>query len=207
MTLAERAEQDAKSEQAQARGGWFKFKEGKNRFRILAEPQVIYEDFKLGICYTDCGFKGSIKYLTYIWDYLDETIKLMKIPFSIFNWIASLELDIDWKFDGFPMPFDITVDAKDAGTKEVKYSPTPSPRREEMPAEVIDDLKRRKPALEIIDGLKKKNEEKHRGDGTWDDLHAEGTEKTGEPSAKKSTLLNDPIKYPEEEINPEDIPF
>ncbi len=201
-TLSEQAKQDAKSENAQVRGGWFKFKEGKNRLRVLVNPEVIYEDFKLGMCYTDCRFKGSIKYLAYVWDYADGSVKLMKIPFSIFNWIAAQETDEDWNFQGFPMPYDITITAENAGTKEVKYSTTPSPKREPMSEEVLADVKRRKLVAEIIAGLKEKNEEKHRSDGTWDTLHASAEEQEQVAPPEKEG-----VKYPEEDINPEDIPF
>ena len=198
-TLSEKIKQDEKSEQAQARGGWFKFHEGKNKIRVLRTPEVIYEDYVKGMCYTDCRFKGNIKYLTYIWDYADATVKLMKIPFGIFNWIAKMETDEDWSFTGFPMPYDMTIDAEKAGTKEVTYTVTARPVREDMPAEVISDVARRKPIAEIIEGLKKRNEDKHRADGTWDALHAQGEEEQVAPS--------EGVKYPDIEINVEDIPF
>lgn len=199
MSLSDRAKQDAKSENAQPRGGWFKFLEGKNKIRILVEPETIYEDYKLGICYTDCRFKGSIKYLAYIWDYADSTIKLMKIPYSIFNWIAEQEEDEDWNFTGFPMPYDITISAKDAGTKEVKYSTTPSPNRKGMSEEILADLKSRKPIADIITGLKKKNEDKHHSEGTYDRLHDQG-EQVASPEHEN-------IKYPDGDFPVEDIPF
>lgn len=208
-SLAERAVQDAKSDMAK-RGGWFKFKEGKNKIRILSEPAVLYEDFKLGICYTDCGFKGAMKYLAYAWDYADESIKLFKMPLTIFNYIANLELEEGWAFTGFPMPYDLVINAKDAGTKEVEYTPTPSPTRVEVPVVVQEEMRKKKSALEIIDGLKIKNQEKHRADGTWDALHQGGFEKPTPESIgadKKKWGEHEPIKYPDEEVNPEDIPF
>jgi hypothetical protein len=70
-----------------------------------------------------------------------------------------------------------------------------------MPAEVISDVARRKPIAEIIEGLKKRNEDKHRADGTWDALHAQGEEEQVAPPEHEG------VKYPEEDIDPADIPF
>lgn len=203
MSLLDKAKQDMQSEHARQGGGWFKFKEGNNKIRLLSEPVAIYEDYKLGMCYTGCGFQGSVKYLAYIYDYADNSIKLMKIPYTIFENIGSLEMNEDYSFTGFPMPYDINIDAKGAGTKEVKYTLTPRPVRNEVPAPTIEELAKKKTVSEVIDILKKKNEEKHREDGTWERIHGgqsapdEGSVHQKEPG----------IQYPEEEINPQDIPF
>lgn len=203
MSLKDQMEQDQKSEQAKKGGSWFKFKEGDNKVRVLTQPLAIYEDYKLGMCYTGCNFQGSIKYLTYIYDYADKSIKLMKIPYTVFQDIANFEQDEDYKFTSFPMPYSLNIRASNAGTKEVKYSTIPSPNRNEVPTNVIESISKMKGVEEIIEGMKKKNEEKHKSDGTWDKLHQDMPEVETPESAKR-------VPYPtaeQEGINPQDIPW
>lgn len=204
MSLNEKAKKDAQSEYAN-KSNWFKFREGKNKIRVLVEPMAIYEDYKMGICYTGCGFKGAIKYLSYVIAYEEDkqedgtivvhkSLKLMKIPYRIFQYIASLELDEDYKFEGFPMPYDITIDAKDAGTKEVKYDCKPRPVRDDVPQNLLDQLKKERPIPTVIESLKKKNMEKHGATGVASTSQVDEADEGG-------------VDYPEETINPEDIPF
>lgn len=193
MSLNEKAKQDAQSEYAN-KSNWFKFREGKNKIRVLAEPMAIYEDYAKGICYTDCGFKGSIKYLTYVLDYTDNSLKKMKIPYRIFQYIASLELDEDYKFDGFPMPYDLTIDATQAGTKEVKYDTKPRPVRDPVPENILEQLKKEQSITTVIEALKKKNKEKH------------GTVGAG-VTTRDNSDDGEGVEYPDGDISPEDIPF
>lgn len=201
MSLSDKIKQDEKSELAQKSEGWFKFKEGKNSIRILSEPMVIYEDYVKGICFTDCGFKGNIKYMAYVIDNVDLGIKKMKIPYGIFQYIADLEDDEDWQFQGFPMPYDLNINATNAGVKEVNYDVKPRPVRTEIPDEIKIALAKKKPIVEVIEDLKKKNKEKHIAEGRFNAMGAT-TAKTA-PSHEGS----DRIEYPVEDINPEDIPF
>lgn len=200
MSLQDKLKQDQQSDHAKKGGSWFKFKEGDNKLRVLTEPIAIYEDYKLGMCYTDCRFQGSIKYLSYIYDFSDNAVKLMKIPYTVFQDIANFEQDEDYKFEGFPMPYGLNVRATNAGTKEVKYSTIPSPNRKELPSEVIQKISKMKTVIEIIDGMKKRNEEKHREDGTWEKLHA-GIDMSKVPADSGA----DNIPYPEDEVG--EIPF
>lgn len=195
MSLKDLAKQDSKNDYAAPKGDWFKFKEGENKIRVLTEPIVIFEDYKMGICYTDCGFKGQMKYLAYIYNYATKAIEIMKIPMRIFDSIANLEENEDWAFQGFPMPYGITITAEGAGSKEVKYSLMPSPKRVDMPQEVIDELKKKNPIAEIIQRLKDKNKQAHDG----------GSAVTNELTKREEEYRSD--QYPKDDINPDDIPF
>lgn len=179
------------------RGEKFKFVEGKNEMRILVEPVLFQEDFKLGICYTDCNFQGSSKYLAWVLDGKDGKLKQMKIPYSVMGDIVSLMVsDKGYAFKDFPMPYGVTINAVGAGTKEVKYTVIPDRENTETPAEIMEEVKSKKSPTEIIASWKKYNEGKHKGDGTWDRLHK-----------KAGAEELDTIEYPTDELDPNDIPF
>ncbi len=175
MSLLDKAKKDQENEHAKKGGGWFKFKEGDNRLRILVEPIAIFEDYNLGICYTACGFTGNIKYLTFVYDFADNQIKLWKMPYGLFQDLAGLETDEDFAFSEFPMPYGLNIKAKDAGTKEVKYTLIPSPKRVPLPEYVMTEISKKADDLpKIIETMKKKNEEEHKANGMYEKLHAKG---------------------------------
>lgn len=190
-----------KDEMNSDRGEWFKFQEGQNKVRVLSEPVAFQEDFKNGICYTDCKFKGSMKYLAWILDHKDAKIKKMKIPYSVMEDIVNHMTSDDYSFSSFPMPYDLTVTALNAGTKEVKYTILPARSNTDIEQVVLDEFSKKKPVIEIIENMKDRNKKKHLEDGTWDRLHEI-------PGTKK--LINDDfdtIEYPTGEVDPNDIPF
>ena len=206
MSIKDKIAKANNSEYAKKSGDWFKFKEGDNTIRILTEPEILYEDFKLGICYTDCGFQGSVKGLVYILDRADGCIKLMKLSYNLLQQLESYESDSDYGFSGFPMPYDITVKAEKAGTKEVKYTYLPRPVKE-VEQKIINDLAQEKPCAEVIDIMKEKNIEKHKADGTWDRIRSEqeAIGKEINDAVQKAPADDVPtIEYPE---NDSDIPF
>lgn len=175
MSLKEKMAKDREDnkEHIDQSGGWYKFSEGVNVFRILVEPEVLYEAYKLGICYTNCGYTGTPKYLTYLLDRKDNQIRLFKLPFKIFKTISEYQLDEDYAFDNFPMPYDIKVKAEGAGNKEVIYTTLPKKPKElteDELGEIAGFLGREsnKTPAEIIEAMKAKQEKKEKEDGTWE---------------------------------------
>jgi hypothetical protein len=188
-------------------GGWVKLKEGDNRFRVLTEPEMIFEDFKMGICYTDCGYSGNAKFLMYVLDRADNKIKLWKAPYTVGTTIAGYEKDEEYQFDGYPMPFDVKLNAKGAGTKEVKYALVPGRATTAVGSEVMDELAKKTPVVDIVAKMKEKKKQEHIEDGTWDreqerkaKLKADLDEARGKGGQAESD-------YPKDDINPDDIPF
>lgn len=114
------ARKQAEQSGALQSGDRFKIQEGANRLRILSEflPHTSY-------------YQGSrrFQWLGYILDRKDGQVKTWFMPNSIHKHIEAIQQDPDWAFDEVPMPYDITVNAKGAGTKEVEYGVTPSPKR------------------------------------------------------------------------------
>lgn len=204
--LNDKIEEANKSEHSGGNSGWLKMKEGKNQFRILSEPEVIFENFGKGICYHECGFEGVPKYLTRVLDRADNKVKLYKIPFSIFKTIASFEEDEDLQFQGFPMPYDIKINAVNAGTKEVDYTVMASPKVIAVDQETLDFLAKQKPLKELIEVMQSKNIEKHKQDGTWQKEQDRLAQLRQDLKDGKG-LPKSEIEYPSDEINSEDIPF
>lgn len=204
---------------AQTSGNWFKITEGDNVIRVLTEPEMIFEKYQVGICYTDCGYEGTPKFMCYVAHLekgLDgediETVKLAKLPYKIGSEIAALENDEDYKFSEFPMPYKIKIKAKNAGTKDVDYKVMPSPKHTEISSEILETLKKEKPVTEIIEKMKENQKQRHIQDGTYQKNQERKQEiQQGIEDAKKNAGSSAMYEYPgmegEEEINPEDIPF
>lgn len=205
--LNDKIEQANKSEHSAGGSGWFKMKEGINQFRILTEPEVMFENFGKGICYHQCGYEGSPKYLARILDRADNKVKLYKIPFTIFETIAGYEQDDELKWTGFPMPYDIKVKAIGAGTKEVSYTVMPSLKQEPLADDVLETLEKQSPVKEVIAKMQEKNIEKHKQDGTWQKEQDRLAQLKKDLEKGGTAKPEDTIEYPEEEIDPEDIPF
>lgn len=207
MSLNDKINEANKSEHASGSSGWFKMKEGTNQFRILTEPEVMFENFGKGICYHQCGFEGNPKYLARILDRADNKVKLYKIPFTIFETIAGFEKDEELEFSGFPMPYDVKVKAVGAGSKEVKYTVMPSLKRVDIDDSTKNFLDKQKSIKEVIEAMQEKNIEKHKADGTWQ-KEQDRLAQLAEDLKKGGTAKpEDTIEYPTEEIDPEDIPF
>ncbi len=99
--------------------------------------------------------------------------------------IKELMQDPDYAFEEFPMPRQINIRAKGAGTKEVEYSLMASPKKTPIPAEVLKELAEKPSPEELIEKMKAK-----RGNST-------GT-------TDKTMAADD---YPKDAINTDDIPF
>lgn len=99
------------------KGEYFKPQEGANRVRLVGAP-IPHDSVFQG--------KPQFKWLCQVIDRKDGKVKPYFMPNTIYRMIADFQLDPDYRFEGIPMPYDITVNAKGAGTKEVQYSVTPA---------------------------------------------------------------------------------
>ena len=196
-------------------GDWFKFKEGQNRIRIASNGEPLGEHFKVGVCYgKKKGCKGctgenptepSFKKLLWIFDRTkvkvvedgveverEAGLKLAKFGSKILKQLDALSENPDYEFDTFPMPYDIVINAKGAGDKEVVYTVMPSPKLTPLTAEEVEKLEKQKTPVQIVQAMKDKQMKK---DGTF----VAGPNDTHEASSG--------IDYPKDDINPDDIPF
>lgn len=128
-------------------GDYFKVKEGKNRFRLLSE------------CLPHPGeYKGTknFKWLCYVLDRHDGKVKPFFMAHTVYKQIEALQLDEDYAFQDVPMPYDITINAKGAGTKEVEYAVIPSPQRKALTPDEELLLDQAKPLKELQKKLREK---------------------------------------------------
>lgn len=143
--------------------------------------------------------KGSYKKMFWIVDRNDqeaclkggfnnpsESIKLAEFGNRILQALDALADNKDYAFDGFMWPYDITINAKGAGTTAVKYNVVPSPKMIPVTDSEKSVLEKKHSTADIVSAMKNKQAK----------IEGNLVETT---EAK--------IDYPEEEISPEDIPF
>lgn len=196
-TFGEQFKRDAEAHGLNSGSGdWFKLQEGENLIRVMTEPVIMFEKFKVGICYTNCGYEGTPRYLTYILDRKDNKIKLFKMPYSIAKHLSALSEDEDYRCETYPMTYDIKINAKGAGKKEVEYT-VMAKLPKEIEQSAIDEVAKQTPVIDIIEKMKEKQKEKIKNNP---DLI---------PKQETQRVVDEEnvIEYPEEDNNLEDIPF
>lgn len=107
----------AEKEGLLGKGDYLKLQEGDNRIRLMSECLEHPGEF---------NGKPTFKWLCYVLDRRDGKIKPFFMAHTIYKAIEALQLNEDYKFDEVPMPYDVTINAKGAGTKEVVYTVMPA---------------------------------------------------------------------------------
>lgn len=131
-------------------GDYFKLKEGDNRIRLLT------------MCLPHPNtYKGEkrFQWLCYILDRKDGRVKPYFMQHTIYKQIAALQISEDYQFASVPMPYDITIHAVGAGTKEVKYTMIPARRETPLTAEELALLKAAKPLADLQKALNEKKDD------------------------------------------------
>ncbi|HBC58491.1 MAG TPA: hypothetical protein DCZ03_15135 [Gammaproteobacteria bacterium] len=174
-------DQEAKKEEERSKE-YFNVVEGKQEFILLSHcaplAQVWVPSEKKYRVAEDGDSNVSIKGLC--WVLQDGIIKSARLPYTIVKDIRSYQQNDDWEFV-LPFPHTFTLTAKNAGSKEVEYSLNASPKKVEIPKEILEELATKSTPEEIVEKIKEKTNEN-----------------------------NKPVNNPtaeEEGINPEDIPF
>lgn len=163
---------------------YFDIVEGRQQFILLshcAPYAQVYEAGKYRAA-VEGDAERNISIRGVCWVYQDDVIKSAKLPYVVVKAIRALAEDPEWDFD-VPFPHMLTLNAEGAGTKEVKYSLTPSPKKVEIPKAVLAELAKKPKPEEMVEKFKGKKSET--SDNTEDDT----------------------VDYPSEDINPDDIPF
>ena len=174
----ERQTNEAQSQYGAGAGGdsYFKFKEGKNRIRILVEGEIIATHFIGGKGYTCFGIKEgcphhgdsapknedgstkkpSAKLITYVLDRNaeDEHPQQAEIAYSVVKQINTFAGEKDYAFSEFPMPYDLTVvyDKKAAPTD--MYKVIPGAAREPLSQDILDELEKVPPVSQTVERKK-----------------------------------------------------
>src|SRR5262245_28795709 len=152
MNFAERRKQ-AEDAGLLGSGDYLKLREGANRMRLVSECLPHQGEYK--------GTK-NFKWLCYVIDRTDGKAKPFFMPHTIYKQIEALQMNPDYGFEDVPMPYDLTVNAKGAGTKEVEYSVIPA--RKETPITALESLEIGK--LKSLGDLQKALQEKKATNGS-----------------------------------------
>lgn len=118
MSLADQRKQAEK--EGLIGSGYFKVKDGQNRIRIVSDALPHPGEFKKGNSVTK-----TFKWLLYVIDRADGTVKPYFMPTRVFDMVADLQGDEEFTFEGMPMPYDVVINAKGAGTIDVEYTVVP----------------------------------------------------------------------------------
>lgn len=160
------------------KGEYLKLQEGANRIRLVSEC-IGYES----------SFQGRkyFKWVCWVIDRADGVVKPFFMPHTIYKSIEALQIDPDYAFKSVPMPYDIKINAKGAGTKEVDYQVIASPNRTALTDKEIENISARIDIREFVEKLKEKSGE-------------QAPIPTDEQKQREHAEI-------EAEINPSDIPF
>ena len=204
-------------------GGWFKFKEGDNKMRIMSEPIIKVSRFGYGICYEGAPYcqkatldkelaeakekakaegkkdwdKTTIKMPSKKWcawailrgkEGVEDSFGIVELPYGVSKTLRELMDSDEAGFKGFPMPYDINIKAKGAGSMGVEYTVIASRTSSDVTDAELEEFNKQTPVSQILDRSKDKQRQKIEG-------------------GAGSTANSAPMEYPQEDINPDDIPF
>jgi hypothetical protein len=183
----------AAEEYGLGKGQYFKVKEGANKIRLLS-PCIPYKS----------EYKGqvNVKFPAWIIDRADGVIKLYFMPQTILNAIGGLQMSDDFGFEEVPMPYDLTIMAKNAGTKEVEYTLVGARSNTPLTDEEQTEFNSKPSIDEVVQKLAEKQ-----------NASPEASQSVTEPSGSQpSAQEGDPVDVPPVDSNPtpldvEDIPF
>ena len=121
-------------------GDKFKVQEGKDVIRILSEPRMVQSVYQ---------GQPNTKFVAWVIDRADSKIKLYYMPKTILEAISAYEDDEQFGFSKLPMPYDITINARGAGTKDVVYNVLPGKAGVLTPGEQ-EEFRAKKPIDEVV---------------------------------------------------------
>lgn len=133
------------------KGEYFKVKEGANKVRLISECLPHPGEYQ---------GKPTFKWLCQVIDLTDGKVKPYFMPDKVYKDICALQLDEDYTFDEVPMPYNINIQAENAGKLEVKYSVIPSPKRLPLTSEQEQAIKEAPTVQELQKKIKESEGEK-----------------------------------------------
>ena len=159
--------------------------------------------------------RASIRSVYYVIDRNDGKVKQAEFPYSVAKQLGELQQNPDYAFDEMPMPFDIRITYNKSNPPAQMYKVDVKPASAAPTKEQLDDLKKRMEKYSpeaVVEDKKKRQMEEDMKRGIWIDederakLEKEFNTAMQVQAAKQAS--DEPvIQYPEDEINPEDIPF
>jgi hypothetical protein len=165
-------------------GDIYKYKEGDNRIRLMSECLPHTSEYQ---------GKKNFKWLCYVLDRRDGKIKVHFMPHKVYKAVEALQLDPDYAFSEVPLPFDINVSAKQAGTVDVEYTVLPARKNTPLTEDEERELYKQKPLDEVQQALK--------------DKQAKGKGQAVAPRDDAPHPADTNLDTPVTELTDEDIPF
>lgn len=207
------------------RADFFKLKNGDNKIVILSNPVGYSKLYGVGIAYQGCNYTeyASRKYQCYIKDLSDGKIKIADLSYTVAKKILALADGARTKFDGFPMPYSLNLKTEDAGKTSVNTDPL-ADEDYNLSEEDYEELNSYDKIEDILERLKSAQKKKVETDPVLrqkiqdriEAIELERESKRKEKEGKdlptvqigdESKKSNDTIEYPDEDIDPDDIPF
>jgi hypothetical protein len=129
------------------KGDYLKLREGDNKLRLMSECLPHANEFQ---------GQRNFKWLCYVLDRKDGKVKPFFMAHTIYKQIVALQTNEEYAFDDVPMPYDLTINAIGAGTKEVKYTLMPARKNTPVTEAEKKQLAEQKPLKELQAKLKEK---------------------------------------------------
>lgn len=99
----------------------------------------------------------------------DQELVIVDLSNGVAEYIRGLMDGKDSGFEAFPMPYDINVIAKGAGTKAVKYSTQAARKDSDLTEDELEELNKKTPIDQILERQQEKQREKFENGGLPDD--------------------------------------
>lgn len=152
------------------------FNVGKNekaKIRILVEPvnfaqywdNAMNKPFILVGADEGCPYSGkvdkvTVRYMTWVLDYKahengEPAVKLYEMPATIAKAIKKLQMEDEYNFDTYPMPYDLNI-ARDDTKEIVEYSVLPARQNSDVPAVILENMPNLSAPADIIEAKKQK---------------------------------------------------
>jgi hypothetical protein len=120
---------------------------------------------------------------------IKDKFAIVDLPYGVSKELLTMMTSDEAGFKGWPMPYDINITAKNAGTFDVDYKVLASRTNSDVTDEEMAEYAKLTPINDILERMKDKKRKEVEG----------GT--------SSSTQDSDAIEYPSEDVNPDDIPF
>ena len=149
---------------------FYEVKVGDQKLRILTKFErvlILYKGVFPNSKYVgqvDDSYKPapdeSVTLQGWAWGIVRETgeMKILQFGKSILQKITTLKNNPEYKFEGFPMLYDITL--SNTGDGPNRYSITPARQNTDITSEEMEKLNKVKPIAEIITKIRNKQDEK-----------------------------------------------
>lgn len=153
------------------------------------KPKIAYSEMEKPKDEDGNDIQPTVKFVGYVLDRQDGKIKIAELTYSVMKALIALQEDEDYKFDDFPMPYDIKVTFNKDAAPNDKYKVLAVPKQEPLTEQEAADLEEKMKNLTPETYIQKRKDKQREEDNAAKNYDGQATE------------------YPEDEIKAEDIPF